>query len=185
MLYLQLSLAFVKIGLFSIGGGLATLPFLYALSDQTAWFTHADVINLIAISESTPGPIGINAATYVGYLVGGLPGGVVATLSLVLPSFVIVVAISRVLAKFRDSRLVNEMFGGLRPASTGLIAMAGFLVVRATFWNNAAEGFIAQIRRVHVGMAVVLFYLTRRFDKHPVFYIALSAAAGVVLRMAR
>ena len=185
MIYLQLFFEFAKIGLFTIGGGLATLPFLYNLSDKTGWFTHSDVVNLIAISESTPGPIGINAATYVGYLTAGLGGAVVATLALIFPSLVIVLLISRVLTQFRESRLVEDLFYGLRPASLGLIAAAGFLVVRVTFWSLGAQSLLGMIRWPQVGLGLVLLLLMRKFDKHPVFYIALSALAGIALRLSR
>ena len=125
MILLRLFYEFFKVGLFSIGGGLATLPFLYDISDKTGWFTHTDITNLIAVSESTPGPIGVNAATYVGFLTDGLVGAVTSTVGLIAPSIVIIILISRVLERFRDSRLVDDLFYGLRPASTGLIAAAG------------------------------------------------------------
>lgn len=185
MLYLRLFYEFAKIGLFSIGGGLVTLPFLYSLSDKTGWFTHTDVVNLIAVSESTPGPIGINAATYVGYLVGGVGGAILATAALILPSLVIVLVISRVLAQFRDSRLVNDLFYGLRPASTGLIAAAGFLVMRVTFWAPGAHSLLTLLRWPQIGLGLVLLFATRKWDRHPVFYIALSALAGIILRLSR
>lgn len=146
MILLRLFYEFFKVGLFSIGGGLATLPFLYDISDKTGWFTHADITNLIAISESTPGPIGVNAATYVGFLTDGLAGAVTATIGLIAPSIVIIILISRVLERFRDSRLVDDLFYGLRPASTGLIAAAGLLVVKSTFFVPGAANFAAYFR---------------------------------------
>ena len=92
--------------LFSVGGGLATLPFLYNLSDTMGWFTHGDVANLIAIAESTPGAIGINMSTYAGYLVAGIPGGIIATLGLVTPSIIIILIIANLLNKFQDNKYV-------------------------------------------------------------------------------
>ena len=105
MLYLRLMIEFFKTGLFAIGGGLATLPFLYELSEKTGWFTTTDISNMIAISESTPGPIGINMSTYVGFHTAGLLGGIVTTLSLVLPSIIIIEIISKVLTKFKESKV--------------------------------------------------------------------------------
>ena len=109
MILLRLFYEFFKVGLFSIGGGLATLPFLYDISDKTGWFTHTDITNLIAVSESTPGPIGVNAATYVGFLTDGLVGAVTSTVGLIAPSIVLIILISRVLERFRDSRLVDDV----------------------------------------------------------------------------
>ena len=184
MILLRLYYEFFKVGLFAVGGGLATLPFLYDVSDKTGWFTHTDITNLIAVSESTPGPIGVNAATYVGFLTDGLPGALTATIGLITPSIVVILLISRVLERFRDSRLVNDLFYGLRPASTGLIAAAGFLVVRSTFFAADAAGLAAGIRWRQVVLAVLLYAAIRKFNRHPVVYIAAAAAAGVALHLA-
>ena len=100
---LRLMFEFFKTGLFSVGGGLATLPFLYEMSDKTGWFTHADIADMIAISESTPGAIGINMSTYAGYKTAGIPGGILASLSLAAPSVIIILIIARFLKKFRDN----------------------------------------------------------------------------------
>ena len=94
MIYLQLFWEFFKAGLFSVGGGLATLPFLYDISDRLGWFTHAQIADMLAISESTPGPIGVNMATYAGFTSAGIPGGVVATLGLVTPSVIVILIIA-------------------------------------------------------------------------------------------
>ena len=93
MLYLRLFWEFFKTGLFAVGGGMATLPFLYSMSDATGWFTHAQLADMIAVSESTPGPIGVNMATYVGFSTAGVPGAVVATLGLITPSVIIILII--------------------------------------------------------------------------------------------
>ena len=121
MTILRLMLAFFKTGLFSVGGGLATLPFLYEMSDQTGWFSHADIADMIAISESTPGAIGINMSTYAGYKTAGVPGGILASLALATPSVVIILIIARFLKKFRDNPNVEGAFYGLRPASIAMI----------------------------------------------------------------
>lgn len=129
MIYLRLFWEFFKTGLFAVGGGLATLPFIYDISDRTGWFTYQQIADMIAVSESTPGPIGVNTATYVGYITGGLPGAIVATLGLVTPAIIIILIIASCLKKFRENRFVDHAFYGLRPASAGLIAAAGFSVV--------------------------------------------------------
>ena len=133
MIYLQLFWEFFKIGLFAVGGGMATLPFLQELAEKTGWYPQSLITDMTAISESTPGPIGINMATYVGCNVAGIFGGVVATLGEIIPSVIIVVIVSKYLEKFRGSKLVNDAFYGLRPAVTGLIAAAvlGTLLMRS------------------------------------------------------
>ena len=135
-LYLRLFWEFFKTGLFAIGGGMATLPFLKDIGQSTGWYTQSDLMNMLAVSESTPGPIGINMATYVGFTagsaygtLGGILGAIVATVGEVTPSIVVILIIAAMLKKFRDSKLVNNAFYGLRPASTGLIGAACISVV--------------------------------------------------------
>ena len=132
---LQLIFEFFKTGLFAVGGGLATLPFLYDIAEKTGWYTNQDILNLIAISESTPGAIGINMATYVGFLTEGVVGGILATLALIAPSLIIIIIISKVLDQFKSSPVVQGVFKGLRPASTGLIVAAGVSVAELAFLN--------------------------------------------------
>ena len=122
MIFIRLFYEFFKAGLFAIGGGMATLPFLYNISDKTGWFTYGQLADMVAISESTPGPIGVNMATYVGFTTAGIPGAVVATVGLITPSIIIILIIAGFLKSFKDSKYVQNAFYGLRPASTGLIA---------------------------------------------------------------
>ncbi len=194
MIYLQLFYEFFKTGLFAIGGGLATLPFLYNLSDKTGWFSHTDLTNMIAVSESTPGPIGINTATYVGFTVKGLPGAIVATLGLVAPSIIIILIIAYFLKAFRDSRLVDAAFYGLRPASTGLIAAAGIpvlitsLLTVDSLYALLSGGMTAgMIKWPAVALAVVIYVLTNFVKKtkglHPILFIAFAAVVGIVFRL--
>ena len=194
MIYIQLFYEFFKTGLFAIGGGLATLPFLYNLSDKTGWFTHTDLTNMIAVSESTPGPIGVNTATYVGFTVGGLPGAIVATLGQVAPSIIVILIIASFLKAFRDSRIVDSAFYGLRPASTGLIAAAGIPVIVTTIlsvdslYTLLTGGMtVSMIKWPAIVLAVVIFVLTN-FVKptkklHPILVIAFAAVVGVVFRL--
>ena len=167
MLYLRLFWEFFKTGLFAIGGGLATLPFLQDMSDRTGWFTHAQLADMLAVSESTPGPIGVNMSTYVGFTTGGIGGALVATLGLVTPSVIVILIVAAFLKAFRDSKWVSAAFYGLRPASTALVAAAGVSVVL-------------------IALAAVLLVLTRwvKYTKnlHPILFILASAIVGVVFQ---
>ena len=130
MIYLRLFWEFFKTGLFAIGGGMATLPFLHDIGEATGWFTQAQLMNMLAVSESTPGPIGVNMATYVGFSTGGVGGALIATLGLITPSVIVILIVAAFLKAFRDSKWVSAAFYGLRPASTALVAAAGISVVR-------------------------------------------------------
>ena len=110
MTLLRLIYEFFKTGLFAVGGGLATLPFLYEMGEKTGWFTAQDVLNLLAVSESTPGPIGINMSTYVGFITAGIPGAVIASLSLAAPCVIVILLVIRVLDKFKGNPLVDSIF---------------------------------------------------------------------------
>lgn len=188
MIFLQLFYEFFKVGLFSVGGGLATLPFLYNLSDTMGWFTHGDVANMIAIAESTPGAIGVNMATYSGYLVAGIPGGVIATLGLVTPSIIIILIIANLLKKFQDNKYVQSAFFGLRPASLAMIAAAGVSVVKVALINVGAFQNSGQMSDLFVLpgiiLAVILYILSKKTKWHPVVLIAISAVIGVVFHFA-
>ena len=188
MLYLRLFWEFFKTGLFAVGGGMATLPFLYSMSDATGWFTHAQLADMIAVSESTPGPIGVNMATYVGFSTAGVPGAVVATLGLITPSVIIILIIARVLAAFRQNKTVDAAFYGLRPCSVGLIAAAGLLVVKIALFDfdlYQQTGVLMNLFNWKaIILAAVLIVLTRYVKPlkklHPVFFILGSAAVGAL-----
>ncbi len=185
MIYLQLFWEFLKIGLFAVGGGMATLPFLQRLSASSGWFPPSLITDMVAISESTPGPIGINMATYVGCSVAGLPGGIAATMGEVLPSIVIVVLVSMSLERFRGNRLVDSAFYGLRPAVTGLIAAAGVSVAQVAmfrvdlFQQTGALLDLFDFKKLIY--FVLIFFAIKKFKKHPIVYIAFSAAVGILL----
>ncbi len=188
MIVLKLFYEFLKIGFFTIGGGMATIPFLQDLSESTGWYSTSFIADMVAISESTPGPIGINMATYVGYNVAGILGGVLATLGLVVPSIIIVSIVSGYLEKFRKSEVVENVFYGLRPAVTGLIAAAGVEIVRIAVLNadlyettNLLSDLFDWRKVLYF---VIIFYLIRRFKKHPVAYIAVSAIIGIAFGFA-
>lgn len=187
-LYLHLFWEFFKTGLFAVGGGLATLPFMYDISDKTGWFTHSMLADMVAVSESTPGPIGVNMATYVGFVTGGIPGAVIATVGLVTPSVIVILLIARVLKAFRENQYVDAGFYGLRPCSIGLIAAAGVLVVKLALFNTelyASTGAIADLFNVKaLILAAVLLAATRYIKKlkglHPIVFILASAVIGIV-----
>ena len=186
MIYLQLFWEFLKIGLFAVGGGMATLPFLQDLAVKTGWYSQALITDMIAISESTPGPIGINMATYVGCNVAGFPGGIIATMGEVIPSVIIVVLISKSLARFRSSKIVDDMFYGLRPAVTGLIAAAGLGIVQVTmvhFDLFRASGALADLLDFKkIALFIAAFIGVKKLKWHPVAFIAISAVIGVLLK---
>lgn len=194
MMLLRLFYEFFKVGLFAIGGGMATFPFLTDLAAKTGWYTQAQLVDMVAIAESTPGPIGVNTATYVGFTVAGIPGALTATIGLITPSVIIILIIARVLARFRDSKLVQNVFYGLRPASTGLIAAAGFSVVLLALTGaqvDSVQGLLHWQGSIHwpgILLAAVLLVLTRKVKQtknlHPVVFIALSAVVGIVFRFA-
>lgn len=181
MILVRLFYEFFKAGLFAIGGGLATLPFLQEIGQTTGWFSQQDLMDLIAISESTPGAIGINAATYAGYHTYGVIGGITATLGLVAPSILIIILVSKVLEKFKESSLVQHIFYGLRPASTGLIAAAGFSVVLATLVHvtELPSDPAGAFNWFGIVLAAGLYLAIRKWNRHPVVYIAASAVIGI------
>ncbi len=191
MIYLRLFWEFFKVGLFSIGGGLATLPFLYSLGAKTGWFGTADVANMLAISESTPGPIGVNMATYVGFDCGGVLGGIIATLGLVTPSVIVIVLIAMALQAFRTNKYVDAAFYTLRPASTGLIAAAGWSVFVLVLLNldavRASYRIAALFQWKNLILFAVIWVLTNLVKPvkklHPVVFLALAAVAGIVFRL--
>ena len=187
MKLLLLMAEFFKTGLFSIGGGLATLPFLYEMStNHPDWFTHSDIADMIAISESTPGPIGINMSTYAGYSVAGIPGGILASLALALPSIIITLIIARFLAKFRQSKTVEGAFYGLRPASIAMISVAFLNVAKVALVNLDAFTSGAGLGEFFIWKAIILgaviFIAQKKLKWHPVIFIALSAVIGIVLK---
>ena len=139
MILLRLFWEYFKTGLFAVGGGMATLPFLSDMGSRTGWFTQAQLADMIAVSESTPGPIGVNMATYVGYVTAGIPGSLAATIGLVTPSVIIILIIAGFLQKFRSNKTVDAVFYGLRPCSIGLIAAAGLLVGKIALFDGGVN----------------------------------------------
>ena len=179
MILLILFFTFFKIGLFAVGGGLATLPFLYELTYTTDWITASDIANMVAISESTPGPLGVNMATYVGYIQSGISGSFLAPVGLVIPSLIIILIVAKFLDKFKTSKIVKNTFYGLRPASVALVSSAGISIMRLAFFKEDEFAFFWQ----GAVLAVILFVLMQKFKKlHPVSFVALSAIVGIIFK---
>ena len=186
MIYLQLFYEFFKTGLFAVGGGLATLPFLYSMSDKTGWFTYEQLADMVAISESTPGPIGINMATYVGFQTGGIAGSVVATLGIIAPAIIVIIIIAGFLKKFQSNEYVQDVFYGLRPASVGMITAAfvsvlTMSVIRIDLFQ--ASGVWTDLFSIEaILLAAVIYILTNKTKWHPAFFLLGSAIVGVIFK---
>ena len=186
MIYLQLFYEFFITGLFIFGGGLATIPFLQRMGENTGWFTTTELLDMIAIAEATPGPIGINIATYAGYTTAGIPGGIIASVALLLPSVTIALIIARLLVRFKESKYVESALYGLRPASLGLISAAGLTVFSLVLFGSEVhniinEGFSLFDYRTLI-LAAALFIATNLYKKaHPILFLAISAVVGIFI----
>ena len=172
MIYIKLFYAFFKTGLFAIGGGLATIPFLYEIADKYGWFARDFIGTMVAVAESTPGPIGINAATYAGYTAAGMFGGLVATLGIICPSIIIIIIISRILDKFKNSRSVQSAFYGIRPAVMGMIGSVSLEMIRLAVFAGNKLGIKELV------LFVVLIATSNKIKLHPIFWIVIAGAIG-------
>jgi len=185
MIYLQLFYEFFITGLFMIGGGLAAIPFLQQIGEKTEWFTQVELMNMIAVSEATPGPIGVNMATYVGFTTAGVPGGIIATVALILPSVIITLIVAKLLIKFKNSSIAEAALYGLRPASLGLISAAGLGVFVVVLFGveirymTDLHLFFVDLRALL--LAAILFFATNKYKAHPIIFLALSAVVGILL----
>ena len=201
MIYVKLFWEFFKTGLFAVGGGMATLPFLQAIGENSGWYSYTDLMNILAVSESTPGPNGINKATNVGFNVAGIPGAVTATIGEVTPSIIVILIVAAILNSFRDNKYVNRAFYGLRPASTGLIGaacVAVILEVLTAVQLVSPEGSLIKglvlpsagglLNWPGLALAGLLLVLTNWVKPvknwHPIVFIAFSAVIGVVFHFA-
>ncbi len=170
MIYFQLIYEYIKIGLFSFGGGYATIPFLYHLAENYDWFTTKQLSDMIAVASITPGPVGVNVATFSGFTTGGIFGALIATGALILPSFVIVAAVAKLLAKFRENKYVQGAIYALKPAGCGLLAAVAIGLFRenvSQLWAYILFG--------------TLFLMSIKVKKDPLIYLGLSGAIGLVL----
>ena len=171
MTYILLVLEFFKIGLLAIGGGLVTVPFLFDLADKYDWFSKQELADMIAISESTPGPIGVNMATFAGFNAGGIGGGILATLSLVLPSVIIMIIIAKVMGKYSCNVRVKDVLNGIRPAVLAMILFAGLELGKIVIVGNTEILFLA-----------VIIAMMRIWKKSPRYYLCLSGVLGILLK---
>ena len=178
MLYLELFLTFFKIGLFTIGGGYAMLPLIQADVQAKGWMTAKELVNFIAVSESTPGPFAVNVSTYVGAELAGLPGAFCATLGVVLPSFLIILLVARFYAAFRASAAVSGAMSGLRPAVIGMIGAAAVSVGQTVFAPDGVQALAGYPLACSLAIFVLMAFLTHR-KLHPIAIILLSALLGI------
>jgi len=190
VILLKLFYEFFLIGLFSVGGGLATLPFLQDLGERTGWFTAERLADMLAISESTPGPMGVNMATYTGVETAGAIGGIVATLGLITPSIIIILIIARILKKFQENAYVKAAFDGIRPASTALISVACISIILIAFkipsdiFTSFDVSSVLNMRNlIGVILAGTVFVMSKKTKLHPIIYIAAGAAAGIIFKL--
>lgn len=189
MIFLRLFFEFFKVGLFSVGGGLATIPFLTDLGLRTGWFDSAQLANMIAIAESTPGPLGINMATYVGFTTAGIPGGVLATLGLIAPAVIVIMIVARFLKRFRQSKVVDGVFYGLRAASVALITAALLQVARIALTTLEWAERTPETGILYwpaIALAAVIFVVSRYTPLkklHPICFIGFAALVGIVFQL--
>lgn len=189
MIYLRLLYEFFKAGLFTVGGGLAALPFLEDIAVKTGWFAVEQLTDMIAISESTPGPIGINMATYAGFTTGGIFGAVTATLGFMLPSVIIITIISKFIEKFQDNKLVSGAFYGLRAASVALIATAAVNAATKSVLFDLEAYKLTNVLTDLISIpgliiAIAAFFVLKKWNPHPIFILAGSAVVGIVFKFA-
>ena len=191
LLYGEMFVRFFLVGLFAVGGGLATLPFLVDMGEVTGWFTQLDISNMVAISESTPGPLGINMATYIGFQISkdygafaGILGAIIAPLGVVTPSVIIVITVSKILDRFKDSKYVQYAFYGLRAASFGLIVSALLSVAKIAFLGTESTFSPESINWLCIVLSVIIFTVTMKFKKvHPILLIVFAAIMGIIFKM--
>lgn len=187
---LLLCYEFTKTGLFSVGGGLATIPFLFEMSkSHPDWFSSQELTDMIAVSESTPGPVGINMASFAGFKVAGVGGAILATISLVLPSFIIILIISKLLSKYSDNKYVQAVFGGLKPAVAGLIGAAAYSVFQIAIFSDTVNSFSDIIPNIEIVNLIIFAVIVgaMQFKKikniHPIFFIITAAIIGIVFKL--
>ena len=180
---IDLFFSFFKIGLFAVGGGPATIPYLMDLTKKKDWFTMKELTNMIAISESTPGPVGLNMATYAGFTTAGIAGGLIASIGLVIPSIVIIILIARFLKDFSGNKYVKAAFWGIRPAVTALIAMAVYNLCKVSLFVETENGLTPAIKTMILAVVVFVLMQNKRLKKmHPAMWLLGAAVVGIIFR---
>lgn len=184
MIYLTLAYEFFKIGLFSIGGGMATLPFLMDLTSRYDWFTARELTDMVAISESTPGPLGVNMATFAGYHAAGIPGALVATFALTAPALIIIVVIARFLQNFSENQTVQSVFYGIRPTVAALIGYAVWELLKITMVTIKNGQTLPDLTSIFLCILIfALLQVKRLGNLHPVVWIIAGAVLGILLKL--
>jgi len=183
MSLLYLFANFSRIGLFAIGGGLATLPFLFEIADSSDWLSREGIANMLAVAQSLPGAIGVNLSAYTGFTYAGPGGGFAAAMGLVAPSIIIIIIVARILESFKENKIVQSLFTAFRPAASGLLSAAGFSAIALSIWNSAAPVWFEFIRWKELLLLGILFFLVFKFKKHPLAYIAGAGLLGVLLKL--
>lgn len=183
---LTLFLEFFKTGLFAVGGGLATIPYLREMAENYPWFTLKELTDMIAVAESTPGPIGVNMATYAGYNASSVLGGIVSTLGLITPSLIIIILVAKILNKFKESKIVKNAFSGLRPAVAGLITAAAWTLFKLTMFKDAPVKFSSDfINLSSLILFAILTFVVLKFKKlNPIIVIIIGAILGIIFKLA-
>lgn len=181
---LSLFWEFFKIGLFAVGGGPATLPFLMDLAEEKPWYTMEQLTDMIAVSESTPGPLGLNMATYAGYQAMGPWGGFVSSFGLVLPSVIIIILIAKFLENFSKNPYVQAAFRGIRPAVTALIGAAVFSLCKVSLFTETEIGLTPAVGSIIIAVVVFGLLQIKKLNKfHPALWFLVGAVIGVVFRL--
>ncbi|MBQ7900787.1 MAG: chromate transporter [Clostridia bacterium] len=181
-IYLLLFLTFFKIGLFTFGGGYAMLPLIQEEVLKYNWIPLEDFINFVAVSESTPGPFAVNIATYVGSVLGGVPGSACATLGVIMPSIIIILIVARIFEQFRSNKYVSAAMDGLKPAAVGLIASAVITIGKTVFFANGVTIDVFTHAKFYVSLVTfaVMMFLYFKKKLHPIAIICISAVIGIV-----
>lgn len=180
MIYLDLFLTFFKIGAFTFGGGYAMLPLIQEEVLGKAWLAQQEIINFVAVSESTPGPFAINIATFIGAKMGGVFGSVCATLGVVLPSFIIILIVAKCFEKFKKNSVVAGCMSGLKPATIGLIAAAVVSVGKTVFFPSGVSASVFTDVNFYISLAIFVVMTVCAFKKlHPIAIICISAVIGI------
>ena len=174
---------FMKIGLFAVGGGPATLPYLMELTEKYDWYTMEDLTNMIAVSESTPGPLGLNMATYAGFKTLGTFGGIVSTLGLVIPSIIVICLIAKFLDNFNENRFVKGAFAGIRPAVCAIITASVLGVCKVSLFAEHEGAYTPLFKLIVLCIIVFALLQVKKLQKfHPAWWLLFAAIIGIVLR---
>lgn len=174
-IYLKLFLIFSRIGIFGFGGGMAMLPLMFQGVSYFNLMTQEEFADLVAISQVTPGPIAVNAATYVGFSVSGIAGAFVATLGVAIPAFVLVNIVYEFVKKFRESTLVKGIFKGVRPATVAMIAVAAIIMGESTFIMNYT------LQWIPIAMCATSIFMVGKLKLSPILVFAIMGGIGVIV----